>query len=67
MLTLTMKSKVSPVIAFIAFGTMCWVIAFIVALAMSAEAKIIWTCVSGIILGVTGIRYTLRRARRSGI
>ncbi len=67
MLTLTMKPKVSPVIAFIAFGTMCWVIAAIIALAMTLEAKIIWTCVSGIILGLTGIRYTLRRARRSGI
>ena len=36
-------------------------------LAIGAEAKVIWTCVVGAALGVIGIRYSIRRARRSGI
>jgi uncharacterized membrane protein HdeD (DUF308 family) len=46
---------------------MCWVIAGVFALAVNAEAKIIWTCVMGVALGLVGIRYTIRRSRRSGI
>jgi hypothetical protein len=46
---------------------MCWVIAGVIALATNAEAKVIWTCVMGAGLGFVGIRYTIRRDRRSGI
>jgi uncharacterized membrane protein HdeD (DUF308 family) len=46
---------------------MCWVIAGVIALAVNAEARIIWTCVMGLALGLVGIRYTIRRDRRSGI
>jgi uncharacterized membrane protein HdeD (DUF308 family) len=46
---------------------MCWVIAGVIALAANAEAKVIWTCVMGAALGLVGIRYTIRRDRRSGI
>jgi uncharacterized membrane protein HdeD (DUF308 family) len=46
---------------------MCWIIAGVIALAMDAEAKIIWTCVMGAALGLVGIRYTIRRNRRSEI
>jgi hypothetical protein len=46
---------------------MCWVIAGVIAIAINAEAKIIWTCVMGVGLGLVGIRYTIRRDRRSGI
>jgi uncharacterized membrane protein HdeD (DUF308 family) len=46
---------------------MCWVIAGVIALATNAEAKVIWTCVMGAALGFVGIRYTIRRDRRSGI
>jgi hypothetical protein len=37
------------------------------ALAADAESKIIWTCVVGAALGVTGIRYSVRRNRKSAI
>jgi uncharacterized membrane protein HdeD (DUF308 family) len=46
---------------------MCWIVAGVIALAMNAEAKVIWTCVMGATLGLVGIRYTIRRNRRSGI
>ena len=45
----------------------CWVIAGVIALAANSEAKVIWTCVMGAALGLVGIRYTIRRDRRSGI
>jgi glycopeptide antibiotics resistance protein len=43
------------------------VIAGVIAIAVNADAKVIWTCVSGVMLGLIGIRYTIRRDRRSGI
>jgi hypothetical protein len=46
---------------------MCWVIAGVFAAAVAADAKIIWTCVMGAALGLIGIRYTIRRDRRSGL
>ena len=39
----------------------------VVAIAAGAESKIIWTCVVGAALGAIGIRYSIRRSRRSGI
>jgi len=39
-------------------------VAFLIA---DLETKYVWTCVCGAALGVIGIRYTIRRARRSGI
>jgi len=51
----------------VAIGTICWVIAGVIALAANADGKIIWTCISGALLGLIGIRYTIRRERRSGI
>jgi hypothetical protein len=51
----------------VAIGTICWEIAGVIALATNADAKIIWTCISGAMLGLIGIRYTIRRERRSGI
>jgi hypothetical protein len=46
---------------------MCWVIAGVIAAAVAADAKVIWTCVMGAALGLVGIRYTIRRDRRSGL
>jgi hypothetical protein len=51
----------------VAIGTSCWVVAGVIAVAIGADTKIIWTCVSGTALGLIGIRYTVRRSRRSGI
>lgn len=39
----------------------------VVAIAAGAESKIIWTCVVGAVLGAMGIRYSIRRSRRTGI
>ncbi len=39
----------------------------VVALAIGTESKIVWTCVFGALLGATGVRYSIRRAKRSGI
>ena len=61
------KSTISSVVTLVSIGTICWVAAGVVALAVGAEAKIIWTCVVGAALGVTGIRYSVRRNRKSAI
>lgn len=62
-----MESNIRSVVTLVAIGTICWLVAGVVALAMNADAKVIWTCVFGAGLGATGIRYSIRRARRSAI
>ena len=60
-------SHLRSVITLIAIGTICWLVAGIVAILFGAESKVIWTCLAGAVLGTVGIRYTIRRSRRSGI
>jgi hypothetical protein len=62
-----MTTRLRNAVTLVAIGVTCWVIAAVIALAMNADAKIIWTCVVGAALGLLGIRYTIRRERRSGI
>ena len=62
-----MTTRLRNAVTLVAIGTMCWVIAAVISLAVNAEAKVIWTCVMGAGLGLVGIRYTIRRDRRSGI
>lgn len=62
-----MASNIKSVVTLIAIGSICWLAAGVVAIAMGAESKVIWTCVVGAALGVIGIRYSIRRNRRSGI
>jgi len=62
-----MTTRLRNAVTLVAIGSTCWVIAGVIAIAMGADAKIIWTCVSGAVLGLVGIRYTIRRDRRSGI
>ena len=62
-----MTTRLRNAITLVAIGTTCWVIAGVIALATNADAKVIWTCVSGAVLGLIGIRYTIRRERRSGL
>jgi len=62
-----MTTRLRNAITLVAIGTICWVIAGVIALATNADAKIIWTCISGAMLGLIGIRYTIRRERRSGL
>ena len=61
------KSTITSVVTLVSIGTICWVAAGVIALAVGAESKIIWTCVVGAALGVAGIRYSVRRNRKSGI
>ena len=62
-----MTTRLRNALTLVAIGTTCWVVAGVIALAMNADAKVIWTCVSGTALGLIGVRYTIRRERRSGI
>jgi hypothetical protein len=64
---MSQKSPIKTVVTLIAIGTIAWLIAGMVALTLDADSKYIWTCVAGALLGVTGIRYSIRRDRRSGI
>jgi hypothetical protein len=61
------RSKISSVVALISAGTLAWVVAGVVALAAGSDSKIMWTCVVGGALGLTGIRYSIRRNKRSAI
>jgi len=62
-----MTTRLRNAVTLVAIGIICWVIAGVIALAVGADAKVIWTCVLGAALGLVGIRYTIRRDRRSGI
>jgi hypothetical protein len=62
-----MTTRLRNAVTLVAIGITCWVVAGVIALAVDAEAKVIWTCISGAVLGLIGIRYTVRRERRSGI
>ena len=62
-----MNTNVRSAVLLIAIGTIAWLIAGAVFLIAGSETKYVWTCVCGAALGVFGIRYTIRRARKSGI
>ena len=62
-----MTTRLRNAVTLVAIGTTCWVIAGVFALTSDADAKVVWTCISGAVLGLIGIRYTIRRERRSGI
>ncbi len=55
-----MRSAIPIIIA----GIVLWTIALVVAIIVNAVAKIVLTCLLGITLGLIGIRYTKRRAKR---
>ena len=61
------KSTITSVVTLVSIGTSCWIAAGVIALAIGAETKVLWTCVVGAALGVTGIRYSVRRNRKSEI
>jgi hypothetical protein len=60
-------SHLRTFVTLVAIGTICWLVAGIIAIVLGAESKVIWTCLAGAVLGTVGIRYTIRRSRRSGI
>jgi len=59
--------KIRTVVILVTIGTIAWLIAGMVALIIGTDSKIIWTCVLGAALGAIGVRYSIRRAKRSGI
>ena len=61
------RSTITSVVTLVSIGTICWVAAGVVALAAGSDGKIIWTCAVGAALGVIGIRYSIRRNRKSAI
>jgi hypothetical protein len=61
------KSTISSVVTLVLIGTICWVAAGVIAIAIGAAAKILWTCLVGAFFGLLGIRYSIRRNRREGI
>jgi uncharacterized membrane protein HdeD (DUF308 family) len=61
------RSTINSVVTLVAIGTICWIAAGVIALAIGAESKIIWSCVIGAVLGVMGIRYSIRRNQKSAI
>jgi 1,4-dihydroxy-2-naphthoate octaprenyltransferase len=54
-------------VAVILLGIFAWIVAAVIGLLMNADTKFIWTCLVGIALGLIGIRYSIRRDRRSGL
>lgn len=66
-MTTNEKSTIKSVVTLVAVGTICWIAGGVIAIAAGAESKIIWTCFVGAILGLTGIRYSVRRNRKSAI
>ena len=59
-----MISDMRSAVPIIIIGIVVWTIALIFAIIVNAVAKIVLTCVLGILLGLIGIRYTKRRANR---
>ncbi|MFA5918388.1 MAG: DUF2530 domain-containing protein [Candidatus Nanopelagicaceae bacterium] len=62
-----MAQYVRSVVKLLSFGISGWIIAGVIAIMLNAESKVIWTCFMGALLGLTGMLYTIRRARRTGI
>lgn len=61
------KSSITQVVTVIVVGIIGWVAAGVIAIAMGADGKVIATCAVGALLGAVGLRYSIRRAKRSGI
>ena len=59
-----MSSRLNSALPIIIAGIVIGTVALIIAIIINAVAKIILTCVVGILLGFIGIRYTKRRAKR---
>jgi hypothetical protein len=62
-----MEKNLRSIVLLITAGTIAWLIAGAVFLVLGSDTKYVWTCVCGAALGVFGVRYTIRRSRRSGI
>ena len=62
-----MAQYVRSVVKILSIGIFAWLVAAVIAFAMDADLKVIWTCLTGALLGILGMIYTVRRADKSGI
>ena len=53
-------------VATIIFGIVTWCVALVITIAIGASNEKIYICIVGAALGLIGLRYTIRRARREG-
>ena len=51
----------------IAMGIVLWLVDFVFAVVMNADSNILWICVVGALLGVIGLRYTIKKGRTEKI
>jgi len=51
----------------IALGIVLCIIAFVFAIVMNADSDVLWICVIGALLGVIGLRYTIKRGRKGAL
>ena len=51
----------------IAMGIVLWIVAFVFAVVMNADSNFLWICVVGALLGVIGLRYTIKKGRTEKI
>ena len=56
--------EIRSAITVIIIGIALWFAALIATFALNASTNAKWICVSGIALGVVGLRYTIRRDKR---
>lgn len=57
-------SRAFSAVAIIIAGIVGFAIALVILIATKAQADYLWICVVGIALGLIGVRYTVRRAKR---
>ncbi len=57
-------SRAFSAVAIIVAGIVGFAIALVILIATKAQADYLWICVVGIALGLIGVRYTVRRAKR---
>ena len=50
----------------IALGVVAWCVTLVILIATGASSEKIYTCIVGALLGLIGLRYTFRRAKREG-
>jgi len=51
----------------IAMGIVLWIIALVFAIVMNASSTVLWICLMGALLGVVGLRYTIKRGRKNAL
>ena len=57
-----MRAAVATIIS----GIVIWSVALVILIVIGASSEKIYTCIVGALLGLIGLRYTIRRAKREG-